>query len=472
MSKVAKLVFVLLVILLIASGVFGLSLLQQKTTIEQSKVKLEGEVKSYKEKEKKFVDDNKKLQEQLREAQGNEQKIQEQFSDLSGRVNSLIAERDDWKGKVDDLKRERNQLLAKLQEKPGPSPAAPAGIAPSEIASQPQFSQPMELPNAALPAGQEKYWASVLKEKAGLEIKIKGLQGQLNSGVMELAELKKINSDLALELDQLRADRSDIDRRIKYSEELANTLSVELTREKNDKRLIGESSNNLREDNAALRGQVKGLTTEKLALEKNIAKLTTEKESIDKKLTSTENMLQERANEVMDIQKSIDHKIKSATDNSAPSASLKSAAVPPSSSMTTDSASVTPGALATPGSSPTMTPSSRTMKEIELPPIIVSVNLTAENKPKPKLEEKVSLKSGSDKLTEGLKGRVLSVNKANNFVVVDLGEDSGIHVGDSLDVYHGEEKVSTLEVIQVRKAISAADIKQKGAIDIGDVVVR
>lgn len=469
MSKVAKLVFILLVILLIASGVFGLSLLQQKTVIEQSKVKLEGEVKSYKEKEKKFVDDNKKLQEQLREAQDNEQKIQEQFSDLSGRVNSLITERDDWKEKVDDLKRERNQLLAKLQEKPGPSPAV---MAPSEIAYQPQFSEPMEFPNAVLPAGQEKYWASVLKEKAGLEIKIKGLQGQLNNGVMELAELKKVNSDLALELDQLKADRSDIDRRIKYSEELANTLSIELTREKNDKRLIGESSNELREDNAALRGQVKGLTTEKLALEKNIAKLTTEKESIDKKLASTENMLQERANEVMDIQKSIDHKIKSAMDNSAPSSSLKSAAVPPS-SMTTGSASVTPGVLAAPGSSPTMTaPSSRTMKEIELPPIIVSVNVTTENKPKRQSEEKISFKSGSDKLSDGLKGRVLSVNKTNNFVVVDLGEDSGIHVGDSLDVYRGEEKVSTLEVIQVRKAISAADIKQKGAIDIGDVVVR
>jgi hypothetical protein len=66
---------------------------------------------------------------------------------------------------------------------------------------------------------------------------------------------------------------------------------------------------------------------------------------------------------------------------------------------------------------------------------------------------------------------VVSVNQDNNFVIVDLGERSGIKVGDAFKVYHNGVQVVSVEVIQVRQDISAADIKQKTApFSVGDTI--
>jgi hypothetical protein len=66
---------------------------------------------------------------------------------------------------------------------------------------------------------------------------------------------------------------------------------------------------------------------------------------------------------------------------------------------------------------------------------------------------------------------VISINETNNFVIVDLGEADGSRVGQTLKVYRGGNDIASLEVIQVRKDISAADIKNKSVqLKVGDIV--
>ena len=70
-----------------------------------------------------------------------------------------------------------------------------------------------------------------------------------------------------------------------------------------------------------------------------------------------------------------------------------------------------------------------------------------------------------------VKGNIVSVNDENNFVIVNLGQDAGVKMGDKLNVYHGADYIAGLEVIQVRKDIAAADIKNKvKKIEVGDSV--
>ena len=53
----------------------------------------------------------------------------------------------------------------------------------------------------------------------------------------------------------------------------------------------------------------------------------------------------------------------------------------------------------------------------------------------------------------------------------ELSEKTGIKVGDPLKVYRNGNHIGSVEVIQVRKDISAADIKQKStAFKPGDTV--
>ena len=69
-------------------------------------------------------------------------------------------------------------------------------------------------------------------------------------------------------------------------------------------------------------------------------------------------------------------------------------------------------------------------------------------------------------------GSIISINETNNFVIVDLGqENSPVSVGNVLKVYRNSNEIATLEVIQVRRDICAADIKEKSTeLKVGDVV--
>ena len=68
-------------------------------------------------------------------------------------------------------------------------------------------------------------------------------------------------------------------------------------------------------------------------------------------------------------------------------------------------------------------------------------------------------------------GKILAINKDANFVIIDLGEDRGINVGDTFQVYREGESIATIGVIQARKSIAACEIKKETtAIKVGDTI--
>jgi len=192
---------------------------------------------------------------------------------------------------------------------------------------------------------------------------------------------------------------------------------LELARAKNDRKFLGDRNTKLGDENGNLREQIKGLTSTKIALEKTIVRLQDEKRGIEKKLLETENVIQSRIDEIWEIKESLDQNVQPARVSAA-------------------------------------------VGEIELPPIVVAQGTQA----------RVSLPS-SAAIGIGFNGNVLSVNEENNFVILDLGEASGVEVGEKLNVYRGADYVAGLEIIQIRKDICAADIKDKVAkIKVGDAV--
>ena len=76
---------------------------------------------------------------------------------------------------------------------------------------------------------------------------------------------------------------------------------------------------------------------------------------------------------------------------------------------------------------------------VELPPIVV--------------------KPGAPGLKE-LRGEIIAVNREEKFVVIDIGESSGLRPGVLLKIIRGDKEVGSAEVIETRKEISAADIKE------------
>lgn len=404
MTTVAKQIIIILVILLLGSVGMTVFISTQKTALEQEKTSLEERLSQAEAQTKKLSGEKQSLDEQLKEAQSTKSKLQKQFSDLNNQVTQLTNERDNWRNQVETLRRERDGLMVKLQEKP------------KEVIVEKEVVREVPAADVAMDS-QDEYWASVLKEKASLELQIDELKSELSAASVEVEELKKTNSDLNLELGLFKSEKEEIARKVKYSEDLANTLSIDLAREKNDKRFLGDRQEKLREENLSLRSQVKELSATKIALEKSIARLREDKQKIEQRLAETESIIQNRIDEVLEIKTSLDKKLQTTAVNPSPS------------------------------------------KEVELPPIIVS----------PSSDQAGFIQERN--LPTGFNGKVVSVNEDNNFIIVDLGENAGIRIGDRLSVYRGDQYIGGVEVIQVRKDISAADIKQKGArIKVGDSV--
>jgi chromosome segregation ATPase len=261
-------------------------------------------------------------------------------------------------------------------------------------------------------SSQEAFWADVLRQKADAEIELESMRAQLREITYKADSLLKERNVIELELKNATIQKEDLERQASYNEKLAKALSEDLVREKNDKEALVSQLDKLRDDNSQMRARIKDLENTKTTLYKKIDNLEQERNALKNKLVETESVVAERVDEIVKIKKDL-------TDFQAE-----------------DISKVVPG--------------SRT---VELSPIVVV--------------------GKEDSAMPTLTGRVLSVNKENEFVVIDLGEAAGAGVNDKFNIYRNEKYIATVVVIQMRRDISAADILEIAVnedIQIGDIV--
>jgi hypothetical protein len=271
--------------------------------------------------------------------------------------------------------------------------------------------------------GGDKYWASVLKQKAALQVEIAKEKSDLDQAALQVVDLKKQNSDLEVEVKKVSNEKDEIIQKIKYGQDLADNLSVDLARSRNDQQAVNDRADKLKEENLELLSQIRGLSSVKLELERTVARLTDDKDAMQKKLIETQSVIQGRIDDIWKIKEGLDKKL---SENASASSS---------------------------GS-------------MELPPIIV--NAPNQQQAPPQAWQVAPAPGGAGKN----QGSIISINESNNFVIVDLGkENSPVSVGNSMKVYRNLNKIATLEVIQVRRDICAADIKDKSTeLKVGDIV--
>ncbi len=442
MSKGAAIKITVVVILLVIAclGLAGW-LYKLNTDLKEKNLSLEKEVEQVHKRELAAVRDAKAIEQKLKKVreekvalETNISELHKQTTGLNEEIDSISADRDKFKNRIENIKKERDDLMARMQEMATEienHKLAAAQSSGSQFSNSAQIqlpnsegSQVTVLESAPEPVdysqieerkGDYEHWAKLLRAKANLEVKVDQLKRDLSEAAVEIVDLKQTNSDFQMDIENLTLNKEDIGREIQYKEEMINNLSLELARAKNDKKFLTDRVSKINDGNKELRNQLKTLITKKSALEKTVVKLTQDKNNINKKLAGSEEVIQSKIDEIWDIKDSIDNTFKS-TRLSVPSS------------------------------------------EVELPPIVVNSNGPA-----------VSFNPGAT--IPGIDAQVVSVNHDNNFVILDAGENTGVRIGDTLSVYRDSKYVARLEVIQVRKDISAADIKDKWSrLEAGDVV--
>jgi chromosome segregation ATPase len=266
---------------------------------------------------------------------------------------------------------------------------------------------------------EDAYWGAIFKAKTDMEIQLEALRNELKTARINNEQLQREKSALGLEVTNLDREKQDFKRQIEYNKKLMDSISQELVREKNDKFQIEESTRTIKSENITLRRQLASLTSRKISLERRLAELQQKNKDLDNRFGEMDVLLKEKMSQIDNLKSQL---------YSKPAAAQAEAQE---------------------------MPQAEKESSVELPPIVV----------RPKQEP-----AGREPAI-ALIGKVMALNKDNNFVIIDLGEDSGVRLGDSFKAYREGRAIADLEVIQCRKSISACDIKNETApIKVGDIV--
>lgn len=260
--------------------------------------------------------------------------------------------------------------------------------------------------------GQDLYWAGVLKQKKDLEWQLETMRTDLKNVQLNNEQLQKDKNSLELEMKNLDRDKQELLRKFDFAQK-----QLEYNKKIMDTvnlELVGEKNDKLQ-----IEETLKLLKNENYMLRRQLKGLHERKISLERKLADLDgkNKTLESRFDEMDIL---------LKDKTLQLDKLNKKIVGGQYDQE---------------------------EAVELSPIVVRPQSTA----------KGAVSGGS----------ILAVNRENNFVVIDLGEEGGAaRVGDVFHVFNKEGKmVGTIEVIETRKSISACDIrKELKTIQIGDIV--
>lgn len=364
---------------------------------------------------------SKQLEDAKRESaslEGKLKRVEQQLSSAQDKTKSLgtqldqvAKEKQDLQKKLELAQKTRDELAEKLKSQQKET---------VEQAQQQQLS-----PASA----DDSYWADVLKNKTDLQIQLSEVSNEIKSLRILNEQLQREKATMEMEITNLGRERDDTQRQLDYNKKLMDSIAQELVRERNDKIQIQDSFKLVKNENKVLIRQLNGLNSRKIELEKKIQDLAESKDAIARKYDDLEGLLAEKVSQVTELQQDL-------------------------SALTSDSPTQLAQASKGPDAAQDIFYTERS--GVELQPILVHAQPGS---------------SGSAATSVMTEGRVLAVNGDNNFVVVDIGEDHGVNLGDVFQVYRGADVIGTIEAIQLRKSIVACDIREQVLpFKIGDTV--
>lgn len=357
----------------------------------------------------------KKIERQENALQEENVLLAKKIEEAGGKINSL-------KSDLDKLSQEKEEILKEVEKKEEEERRRYELVVKErdelleKLKAREAKKEVKEAKLESLSSTEDAYWAEVLKAKTNLELELEKMRSELKTLKLDNEQLKRGKGVWELDLSSLMREKRDLEQQLEYNQKKLDNITVELVRERNARRRLQESLKSAKDENKLLRRQLKSLSERKMNLERKVTQLQEEKSQLQHRFNEMEVYLEEKFSQMDELKRKLE---------TMPSTS-EAEILPPK------------------------------KESIELPPIVVRPPIEA---PAPQVKDIQS------------EGKILAVNKENNFVIIDLGKDSGLRVGDIFKVYRDDEPVATIEVIEVRKRIAACDIKKEiTSIKVGDTV--
>ncbi|MFH1519249.1 MAG: hypothetical protein ABIE75_01580 [Candidatus Omnitrophota bacterium] len=244
----------------------------------------------------------------------------------------------------------------------------------------------------------EDYWADFVKEKAALEVKLETLNKARFDEKSTITKLERENKELSIQADQLAKEKARFLEEIKFKERTLRIMSLDLVTERETRGSSVDELKKLRSENVDLKRELVVANKGLMKLEDKLKEVILKKESLENQIADADSILRDKSLAFEELQEQLVQTVKAGKKI-----------------ISNESASV------------------------ELPPIIVKPTASG---------------------LKDVRGEVIAVNYEEKFIVVDIGESAGLKPGALLKIIRSGKEIGTAEVIETRKEISAADIKE------------
>ena len=348
--------------------------------------------------------------------------LKEENASLAKKVEDGIKDKKEIENKfgalkeeLDKLAKEKDELASRRDELQKQYEALVKERDATQERLKDQIGEARQGVSESASSKEESYWAKVLKDKTDLSVRVEGLRSELERLKIANEQLKRDKGSLELDLKNLARDKEILEQQVQGMD----SISIDLVREKNAKMKIQDNLAAVKKENSSLRRQLRYLGSRKTYLENKLQKLQEDKAALQRQFDEMGTMLESKMYQMGDVKEKLQ--------------AIRSGEEPETNEPKKES--------------------------VELPPIVVR---PGSEMPAP--AERISA------ATEGI-GRILEVNRESKFIIIDLGEDYGLKIGDIFHVYRSGKLVGTIEVVQARKGITACDIKEeKTPIKVGDII--
>lgn len=357
--------------------------------------------------------DNESLMQQLNATRDESRRLAGQIDTLKSSLSRAETDKRELERRIELVMKEREEAIEKLKKQQ--KSAAPV------VEQRPSYTQ-----QQSFAAGDEAYWAGILKAKRDLEFQLDSVRQELKAAQINNEQVYRDKNTLELEIKNNQREKEELVRKLEYNQKIMDSIAQELVREKNDKFELQRNLKTVKSENSLLRRQLQTLNNRKMDLERKFSSLQQQDTQLKEKLGGMDMLLKEKILEMDSFKKQFE-------------------------------------GVAAAGEVPKVTVENDSKDYVELAPIVV----------RPQQESTATQTTTATATTTAVmaSGSVLALNKENNFVIVDIGENAGLRVSDGLRVYRGERAIADLEVIQLRKEIAACDIKKElEPIAVGDAV--
>ena len=260
----------------------------------------------------------------------------------------------------------------------------------------------------------DRFVANLLKEKVSLEVELSRAMRLLEPKSSETEKLKVENMDLGIKVSKLEEENFMLEQKLSDSSQIAEVLSLDLLKEKSKGEKEVQEFEDTKDENRLLRAKL---------------------EEFEKAIGKFDDLLAEKEDQIEN---------------------LKVAFARQQTQM---------------GGKELRAETYQAPSEVELPPIVVEGTYPARSATRMRTSplEKITNPSSHSK------GRIITINREHDFVVIDLGRRDSVDVGTYFDVYKGGFVIGSIEVIQARDRISACDIKHVKdgyKIEVDDLIAR